>query len=235
MITHAFFKALLFLGAGSVIIGMAHDQDMRHYGNLRKYMPITAGTFIIGWLAIAGVPPFSGFWSKDEILAGAFNFRRGADTVLWVDRAGRRAAHRVLHDPSGVHDVLRRGEVARRWRRRRGRRATRTSRRSERRADADARHAHGDAPRPSRSPTTTPSESSWIMTVPLVVLAGLALVGGLLNLPFSRPVRAARALARARHRARAPSCPSAPALWVLAILAIAHRGRSASSSPSGST
>src|SRR4051794_598858 len=83
MVTHAFFKALLFLGAGSVIHGMAHDQDMRHYGNLRKYMPITAGTFIVGWLAIAGVPPFSGFWSKDEILAGAWSFSSGGK-VLWA-------------------------------------------------------------------------------------------------------------------------------------------------------
>ena len=56
---------------------------MRHYGNLRKYMPITAGTFIVGWLAIAGVPPFSGFWSKDDILAGAFNYG-SAGPVLWA-------------------------------------------------------------------------------------------------------------------------------------------------------
>ncbi|MEM9522150.1 MAG: NADH-quinone oxidoreductase subunit L [Actinomycetota bacterium] len=80
MITHAFFKALLFLGSGSVIHGMHHDQDMRHYGALRKLMPITSATFIIGWLAIAGVPPFSGFWSKDEILAYAYDVNIG----LWV-------------------------------------------------------------------------------------------------------------------------------------------------------
>ncbi len=80
MITHAFFKALLFLGSGSVIHGMHHDQDMRHYGGLRKLMPITSATFIIGWLAIAGVPPFSGFWSKDEILAYAYNDSK----ALWA-------------------------------------------------------------------------------------------------------------------------------------------------------
>ena len=68
MVTHAFFKALLFLGSGSVIHGMHHEQDMRRMGALRKFMPVTAITFIIGWLAIAGVPPFAGFWSKDEIL-----------------------------------------------------------------------------------------------------------------------------------------------------------------------
>jgi len=68
MITHAAFKALLFLGSGSVIHGMHDEQDMRKMGGLRKWMPITAITFIVGWLAIAGVPPFAGFWSKDEIL-----------------------------------------------------------------------------------------------------------------------------------------------------------------------
>ncbi|MSY26421.1 MAG: NADH-quinone oxidoreductase subunit L, partial [Actinobacteria bacterium] len=73
MITHAFFKALLFLGAGSVIHGMHDEQDMRRMGALRKIMPVTAVTFIVGWLAIAGVPPFSGFWSKDDILAYALH------------------------------------------------------------------------------------------------------------------------------------------------------------------
>ena len=72
MITHAFFKALLFLGSGSVIHGMHGEQDMRRMGGLRKFMPLTAATFIVGWLAIAGVPPFSGFWSKDEILLFAW-------------------------------------------------------------------------------------------------------------------------------------------------------------------
>ncbi|MEO8163424.1 MAG: NADH-quinone oxidoreductase subunit L, partial [Ilumatobacteraceae bacterium] len=72
MITHAFFKALLFLGSGSVIHGMNHEQDMRRMGKLRFLMPVTAMTFVVGWLAIAGVPPFAGFWSKDEILLYVF-------------------------------------------------------------------------------------------------------------------------------------------------------------------
>jgi NADH-quinone oxidoreductase subunit L len=80
MVTHAFFKALLFLGSGSVIHGMDNDQDMRHYGGLQKLMPITSITFIIGWLAIAGVPPFAGFWSKDEILAYAYE----ENVALWA-------------------------------------------------------------------------------------------------------------------------------------------------------
>lgn len=69
--THAFFKALLFLGAGAVIHAMAHDQDMRNYGNLRKYMPITFITMVIGWLAIAGVIPFAGFYSKEAVIGSA--------------------------------------------------------------------------------------------------------------------------------------------------------------------
>jgi len=69
--THAFFKALLFLSAGSVILGMHHEQDIWQMGNLRKKMPITFWTFLVGALALSGVPPFSGFYSKDSILAQA--------------------------------------------------------------------------------------------------------------------------------------------------------------------
>ncbi len=71
VVTHAFFKALMFLGAGSVIHGMHHEQDMRRMGGLKKYMPYTYMTFLAGWLAICGIIPFSGFWSKDEILWSA--------------------------------------------------------------------------------------------------------------------------------------------------------------------
>jgi NADH-quinone oxidoreductase subunit L len=72
MTTHAFFKALLFLCAGSVIHGLQGEQDLRKMGGLKKYLPITYGTFLIGVLAISGIPPFAGFFSKDEILAHAF-------------------------------------------------------------------------------------------------------------------------------------------------------------------
>ncbi|GBO51477.1 NADH dehydrogenase subunit 5, Involved in CO2 fixation [Pseudanabaena sp. lw0831] len=88
LMTHAYFKAMMFLGSGSVIHGMegvvGHDpdvaQDMRVMGGLRKYMPITAITFFIGTLAISGIPPFAGFWSKDEILASTFR----ANPALWA-------------------------------------------------------------------------------------------------------------------------------------------------------
>lgn len=72
VMTHAFFKALLFLAAGSVIQAMHHEQDIRKMGGLKKYLPITHITFLLGCLAIAGIPPFSGFFSKDEILSAAF-------------------------------------------------------------------------------------------------------------------------------------------------------------------
>jgi NADH-quinone oxidoreductase subunit L len=79
VMTHAFFKALLFLGAGSVIHAMSGEQDIRRMGGLKKHLPITHLTFLIGTLAIAGCPPFSGFFSKDEILAGAFEHNK----LLW--------------------------------------------------------------------------------------------------------------------------------------------------------
>jgi NADH-quinone oxidoreductase subunit L len=80
VMTHAFFKALLFLGAGSVIHAMGNEQDIRSMGGLKKYMPITHITFLLACLAIAGIPPFSGFFSKDEILAAAY----GHNKVLWL-------------------------------------------------------------------------------------------------------------------------------------------------------
>jgi NADH-quinone oxidoreductase subunit L len=80
VITHAFFKALLFLGAGSVIHAMSDEQDIRKMGGLRKSLPITFITFAIGTWAIAGLPPFAGFFSKDEILAHVFEHSK----VLWA-------------------------------------------------------------------------------------------------------------------------------------------------------
>ena len=80
VITHAFFKALLFLGAGSVIHAMHHEQDIRKMGGLKSKLPITHITFLMGCIAIAGLPPFSGFFSKDEILAAAF----AKSPIYWV-------------------------------------------------------------------------------------------------------------------------------------------------------
>ena len=80
VMTHAFFKALLFLGAGSVIHAMHHEQDIRYMGGLHKKLPVTHATFLIGCIAIAGIPPLSGFFSKDEILAAAWSVNK----VYWI-------------------------------------------------------------------------------------------------------------------------------------------------------
>jgi NADH-quinone oxidoreductase subunit L len=152
MVTHAFFKALLFLGSGSVIHGMHEEQDMRRMGALRVLMPITAGTFIVGWLAIAGVPPFAGFWSKDEIIVYAWEKSPLLAVLTLV--AALLTAYYMTRQVIMVFF----GEA--RWQ------------------DRSAEHgAHGDE---------RPHESPWIMLAPLVVLAGLAIVGGLLNLPFAK-------------------------------------------------
>ena len=79
VLTHAFFKALLFLGAGSVIHAYHHEQDIRRMGGLRKHLPITFATFLVGTIAIAGIPPFSGFFSKDELLAHVFEHSK----LMW--------------------------------------------------------------------------------------------------------------------------------------------------------
>jgi NADH-quinone oxidoreductase subunit L len=151
MVTHAFFKALLFLGSGSVIHGMHDEQDMRKMGALRKLLPITAGTFIVGWLAIAGVPPFAGFWSKDEILLFAF----AKSPALYV--VGLVTAILTAYYMTRQVIMVFYGKA--RW------------------EDAHAEHgAHGDM-RPHESPPT--------MLAPLVVLAGLAIVAGVIQLPFN--------------------------------------------------
>jgi NADH-quinone oxidoreductase subunit L len=83
VMTHAFFKALLFLGAGSVIHAMSGEQDIRNMGGLKKYMSVTHITFLLACLAIAGMPPFSGFFSKDEILAAAYASSETGGIILW--------------------------------------------------------------------------------------------------------------------------------------------------------
>ena len=104
LFTHAFFKALLFLGSGSVIHALGGEQDMRKMGGLWRRIPWTFGTFAVGTLAIAGIPPLAGFWSKDEILAGAYS--AGWKTLFAIGATGR-AAHRVLHDARGHPHLLR--------------------------------------------------------------------------------------------------------------------------------
>jgi NADH-quinone oxidoreductase subunit L len=162
MVTHAFFKALLFLGAGSVIHGLHDQQDMRYMGALRKLLPITASCFIVGWLAIAGVPPFSGFWSKDDILLYAFDFSK----VLWF--LGFVTAILTAYYMTRQVMMVFYGEA--RW--------------TEARPMAEDAE-HGSVDEHGHANATMPHESPGLMWVPLVVLAIGAAVGGVINLPFA--------------------------------------------------
>jgi NADH-quinone oxidoreductase subunit L len=169
MITHAFFKGLLFLGSGSVIHGMEGEQDMRRMGGLRKKMPITAFTFIIGWLAIAGFPFFAGFFSKDEILLFAFD----KSPLLWA--IGMAAA--LLTGFYMTRQVILVFFGAPRW--------DRPLEEAVPELYAE-REAAGIHPGHGAGPTGEihPHESPWTMTVPLIILGPLALLGGWLNSPF---------------------------------------------------
>jgi NADH-quinone oxidoreductase subunit L len=182
MVTHAFFKALLFLGSGSVIHGMHEEQDMRRMGGLRKYMPITAGTFIVGWLAIAGVPPLSGFWSKDEVLLYAW----AKSPVLWA--IGLVTALLTAFYMGRQVFMVFFGEE--RWRHAdavesagAGEGAVVDGAANDA-GEAVAAHDPGTAAATHHDDHPEPHESPWLMTLPLVVLAVLSFVGGGLNLPM---------------------------------------------------
>ncbi len=103
LLTHGFFKADLFLGAGSVMHGMNDEVNMRRYGALRTAMPVTFLTFAAGYLAIIGIPPFAGFFSKDSIIEVGIREQSGRRVL----RIGRRRHHRVLYDQGHAHDVRR--------------------------------------------------------------------------------------------------------------------------------
>ena len=159
LMTHAFFKALLFLAAGSVIIAMHHEQDMRKMGGLRRYMPITYVTAIVGSLALAGIPPFAGFYSKDAIIEAVERSHVGGHayayfavvagvfvTALYTFRMIFMTFHgeeRFRDGDAHAHDGHTHDEHS---------------------ADAHAHdeHAHDAGP---------PRESPWVVTVPLVLLA----------------------------------------------------------------
>ncbi len=142
VMTHAFFKALLFLGAGSVIHAMHHEQDIRKMGGLAKKLPTTHWTFLAGCIAIAGIPPFSGFFSKDEILVHAF----AANPVYYV--IGLAGALMTAFYMFRLYAMTFRGTF--------------------RGTHDQEHHLH---------------ESPWQMTMPLVVLAVLAIVAGFVGIP----------------------------------------------------
>jgi NADH-quinone oxidoreductase subunit L len=142
VMTHAFFKALLFLGAGSVIHAMSGEQDIRKMGGLKKYIPVTHATFLIGTLAIVGFPGFSGFFSKDEILAHAYDHNK----LLWV--LGVLGAGMTTFYMFRLYFL--------------------TFKNTFRGTHEQEHHLH---------------ESPAKMTIPLIVLAVLSLVGGLVGIP----------------------------------------------------
>jgi NADH-quinone oxidoreductase subunit L len=177
VITHAFFKACLFLGAGSVIHAMHHEQDMRKMGGLARHLPITYRTFLVSTIAIAGIPPLAGFWSKDEILWMAKASPFGG-TGLWlvgVCVAGLTACYMFRQvymtffgtphwqHHGGGHEH---GDEAHAM---------------------DDTHGHRDA----HGGHGTPHESPWQMTLPLVILAIGAVFGGFICLPHWVPFASA--------------------------------------------
>jgi NADH-quinone oxidoreductase subunit L len=175
VITHAFFKALLFLGSGSVIHGMHHEQDMRRMGGLKKYMPITFATMLTGWLAISGIPIFAGFFSKDEILwkvwsAGAFSLPNPVwNKLLWFIAALTALLTAVYMTRMMVMTFW--GEE--RFREKHADHAGGTH------ADAHDNEHHED------HGVHEPHESPWTMTAPLIVLAVLSTFGGLIGVPYA--------------------------------------------------
>lgn len=169
--THAFFKACLFLGSGSIILGMHHEQDMRLMGGLKKFMPVTFYTFLAATVALAGIFPFAGFFSKDEILWQTFNqglHGRAWYYLLWAMglvgamgtafymmrcvtltffgklRANDPSVQKFVHGAQAAHDH-------------------------------DEHHHNGEL---------VPQEQPRNMTAPLIVLAFLSVVGGFLNVPY---------------------------------------------------
>jgi NADH-quinone oxidoreductase subunit L len=171
VITHAFFKALLFLGSGSVIHGMHHEQDMRRMGGLKKYMPVTFWTMVTGWLAISGIPIFAGFFSKDEILwktwsTHVFGASSGsASKILWIVGA-------ITAFLTAVY--MTRMMVMTFWGKERFNDPLPHDERDE---EAHTHEHHGHA--------LVPHESPKLMTVPLIVLALLSTVGGFIGVPYA--------------------------------------------------
>jgi NADH-quinone oxidoreductase subunit L len=191
VLMHAFYKACLFLGAGSVLHGNGENQDMRVMGALRRFMPFTAGAMVVAWLAIAGVPPFAGFWAKDGVLEAAYlhhDYGIWAVGVVATIMTGLYMTRLILltfygnerwrpsdtsavaavtggsdDDPDGHDDI-----------------------------EADLGYdpdflptvVYGEPPRAPRLHDHEPHESPGLIVLPIVTLALLAIVGGLVNIPL---------------------------------------------------
>jgi NADH-quinone oxidoreductase subunit L len=158
MVTHAFFKALLFLSAGAVIHALHEQQDLKYMGNLRKYLPVTFGVFFVGWLAIAGIPPFAGFWSKDEVLLAAWEYNKALYgialfTVLLTAYYMSRLFFLAFYGKD-------------RWN---------TSHKAEKKSEPAVGESTGHG---------KPHESPRIMLIPMIVLAIASVFGGLLQVEW---------------------------------------------------
>jgi NADH-quinone oxidoreductase subunit L len=192
VLMHAFYKATLFLGSGTVIHGTHENQDIRTMGGLRRYMPATAIAFVIATLAIAGVPPLAGFWAKDDVLASAFFgndyivYAIGLAAALLTGIYMTRETVLVFYGNERFHPPV---AVA----------AAEAAEGVEAGAEAAPGHVHAEHD-PTASPTVDygmpptvpdlhggkPHEGSLLMVLPVMVLAVLAIVGGFLNLPFQK-------------------------------------------------
>lgn len=163
VMTHAFFKALLFLAAGSVIIGMHHDQDMRNMGNLKKYMPITWLTMLLGNLSLIGTPFFSGFYSKDSIIeAVKFSHLTGSSFAYFAVLA---SVFVTAFYAFRQYFIVFHGKE--RWR--------------ENHHSHDEHH-HDDGHHHGLSPNDNPHESPWVVTFPLIFLAVPSVLVGALTI-----------------------------------------------------
>jgi NADH-quinone oxidoreductase subunit L len=173
VITHAFFKALMFLGAGSVIHGMHEEQDILKMGGLKKYMKWTYLTFMMGWLAICGIPPFSGFFSKDEILWQSFSSPNGSP-VLWA--LGVLTAVMTAFYMTRLFSLTFLGKE---------RFNPKTIGAGHGHAKHDD-HGHGkkdDHGHDDHHSSSGVHESPWTMLLPLMILAVLSVVGGFMGVP----------------------------------------------------
>ena len=199
MITHAFFKACLFLSAGSVIHGMHENQDMRVMGRLRRYLPLTTLAFIPAMLALSGVPPFSGFFSKDEILTYAFQ-ENPALYVIGLTAAlltafymGRQVFlvffsdarwEEITAPPPAVAAAMAEADEAA------AAPVEETPAQEEAEVSLQVERALAAGVPPEEFHELPegfePHESPWTMTVPILVLAALSTVAGVLNLPFPK-------------------------------------------------
>ena len=162
VMTHAFFKALLFLGAGSVIHSMHEQQDIRYYGGLKKYMPVTYGTFLVAAVAISGVPPLSGFFSKDEILWFSYTNLGFIFWLIGVITAVMTAFYMFRLQFLTFHGKERFKPTPQPPSKGRG------SSEMPFHLGRDRLHPH---------------ESPKVMTIPLIILAVLAAIGGFIGIP----------------------------------------------------